>query len=68
MGNIFNYNNYKAIYLKFFNLLQNGMELYNNAKYTDLINYINKKDVMKINIIYLTIIKYIIDIIIQNNK
>ena len=30
--------------------------------------YINKKDVMKINIIYLTIIKYIIDIIIRNNK
>ena len=66
--NIFNYNNYKAIYLKFFNLLQNGMELYNNAKYTDLINYINKKDVIQIDIIYLNIIKYIIDIVIQNNK
>ena len=68
MGNIFNYNNYKAIYLKFFNSVQNEMELYGNAKYTDLINYINKKDVIKINIIYLTIIKYIIDIIIRNNK
>ena len=65
---IFNYRNYKAIYLKFFSLVQKGIEFYKNNNYKDLINYISKKEVIQIDIIYLTIHKYIIDTIIQNNK
>ena len=65
---ILKFNNYKAIYLELFSLVQKGMESYNNIEYSDIINYINQKETIEIDLIYMTVHKYIMDIIIQRNK
>ena len=65
---ILKFNNYKAIFLKFFSLVQKGMESFNNIEYSDIINYINQKEIIEIDLIYMTVNKYIIDIIIQQSK
>ena len=61
-------NNYKAIYLQLFSLVQKGMESFNNIEYIDIIHFINQKEIIEIDLIYMTIHKYIIDIIIQLKK
>ena len=61
-------NNYKTIYLQFFSYVQKGMESFSNIEYSDIIKFINQKVIIEIDLIYMTVHKYIMDIIIQQNK
>lgn len=65
---ILKFNNYKAIYLQFFSLVQKGMESFNNIEYNDIINFIKQERTIEIDLIYISVHKYITDIIIQQNK
>jgi hypothetical protein len=66
--NIFLFNNYKIIYLELFTLLQKAMETFNNVNYNDIIRYINKIDVLKIDLMYMTLYIYILDNTLRNIK
>ena len=65
---VFSFNNYNSLYLQLFNIVQKGMENFNNIKYEDIIKFIQNKEVIRIDLIYITIYAYLIDIMIKNNK
>ena len=67
-SNIFLIKNYNNIYLQLFSLVEKGIYDINNTNYSDIILYINKKENIKIDIMYLTIYIYLIDIMISNIK
>ena len=68
-SNILLIKNYNNIYLQLFSLVEKGLDNNkNNTNYADIIHYINKKDNIKIDIMYLTIYVYLIDIMISNIK
>ena len=55
--------------MQLFSLVEKGLDNNkNNTNYADIIHYINKKDNIKIDIMYLTIYVYLIDIMISNIK
>ena len=65
---VFSFKNYKTIYLQLFSLVQKGMEIFNNIEYSNIIEFINNKDVIKIDLIYLTIYSFLLDSVIKNYK
>ena len=68
MSFIMTFNNYKAIFLQLFSLVQKGIENFNNIKYSDIITSIKKKEILEISLIYMSMHKYLIDYIILINK
>ena len=66
--NIMIFNNYKAIYLQLFNQIKIIMENFINNKYNDVIEFINKSEIVKIEIIYLIIYSYLISVMYENNR
>ena len=68
MSFIMTFNNYKAIFLQLFSLVQKGIENFNNIKYSDIITSIKKKEILEISLIYMSVHKYLIDYIILINK
>jgi hypothetical protein len=66
--NTFMFDNYKIIYLELFSVLQKAMESFNNRNYSNIIEYINQKDILKIDIMYMTLYIYILDNTLNNIK
>ena len=62
------FKNYKAIYLQLFGLVKKGMESFNNIVYSDIIEFINQKDVIKIDVMYMIVYIYLMDLVHKNIK
>ena len=65
-SNIMEFKNYKTIYLQIFNSIKIGMENYNNKQYSDIINFMDKYEIYKIEILYLLTYVFLLDILNQN--
>ena len=64
----FLYKNYKSIYLQLFSIVKKGMESFNNKEYNDIIQFINQKDVIKIDVMYMIVYIYLMDLMHKNIK
>ena len=64
--NIMVFKNYKTIYLQLFNRIQIIMENFNNFNYSEIIEFIDKYEIPKIEIIYLITYAYLLIIMYQN--
>ena len=65
-SNLMIFNNYKSLFLKFFNDIKVDMENFNNYKYSDIIEFVEKLNLIKIQVMFLTIFVYLMDIINEN--
>ena len=65
---VFSLSKYNSLYLQLFSNVQKGMENFNNINYSDIINFIKRKEVIGIDLIYMSIHVYLLEIMIQNNK
>ena len=64
--NIMIFKNYKTIYLQLFNQIKIIMENFNSLNYSDIIEFIDKYEIPKIEIIYLITYVYLLIIMYQN--
>ena len=65
-SNLMMYNNFKTIYLQLFNIIKIDMESFSNNKYSDIIEFFDKKNVIENQIMFLIIYVYLMDIMSQN--
>ena len=62
------FKNFKSIYLQLFNQVKKGMENFQNHNYSDIIEFIDKRQVIKNVIMFMIIYIYIMDIMYSNVK
>ena len=65
-SNIMMFNNFKSIYLQFYNMIKIEMENFSNNKYSDIIDFFGKYNVLQNEIIYLILFIYIMNIMYEN--
>ena len=67
-SNAMQFKNFKTIYLQLFNQVKKGMENFQNYNYSDIIEFIDKRQVIKNVIMFMIIYIYIMDIMYSNVK
>ena len=65
-SNVMKFKNYKTIYLQMFNRVKILMEDFKNSKYSDVVEFICNKEIIKIEIIFLITYVYLFDIMYTN--
>ena len=65
-SNVMKFKNYRTIYLQMFNRVKILMEDFKNRKYSDLVEFIFNKEIIKIEIIFLITYVYLFDIMYTN--
>ena len=68
LSNAMVFHNFKTIYLQLFNQVTTDMQNFNNNNYTQIISFIEEKEIVKNEIMYLIIYIYVMDIMHQNVK
>ena len=66
--NIMTFKNYKTIYLQLFSEVQIIMEDFTNNNYNDIIQFINRNQIVEIEIVYLITYTYLLDLMSENIK
>jgi len=66
MSKVMDFENYKAIYLQLFSLVKLSMINFKNYEYNDIIEFIDKYEIYKIEIMYQLTYVYLLDILNQN--
>ena len=62
------YKNYRTIYLQLFGIVKKGMESFKNVNYKDIIEFLNQKNVIKIDVMYMIVYIYLIELMHKNIK
>jgi hypothetical protein len=65
-SNVMKFKNYRTIYLQMFNRVKILMEDFKNSKYSDVVEFIFNKDIVKIEIMFLITYVYLFDIMYTN--
>ena len=65
-SNLMIFNNFKTIYMQLFNNVKTGMENFNNYYYNDIIEYIDKNNVVQNEVMFMIIYIYIMDVMNEN--
>jgi hypothetical protein len=68
LSNALVFHNFKTIYLQLFNQVTTDMQNFNNNNYNQIIKFIEEKEIVKNEIMYLIIYIYVMDIMHQNVK
>ena len=68
LSNAMVFHNFKTIYLQLFNQVTTDMQNFNNNNYNQIIRFIEQKEIVKNEIMYLIIYIYVMDIMYQNVK
>ena len=66
MSKSMDFKNYKTVYLQLFSLIKLSMINFNNFEYNDIIEFIDKYEIYKIEIMYLLTYAYWLDFLNQN--
>ena len=65
-SNVMKFKNYRTIYLQIFNRVKILMEDFKNTKYSEIVEFILNKEIIKIEIIFLITYVYLFDIMYTN--
>ena len=65
-SNVMKFKNYKTIFLQMFNRIKILMEDFKNSKYSEVVEFICNKEIIKIEIIFLITYVYLFDIMYTN--
>ena len=65
-SNLMMFNNFKTIYLQLFNIIKIDMGNFRNNKYSDIIEFFDKNNVIENQIMFLIIYVYLMDIMSEN--
>ena len=65
-SNVMKFKNYRTIYLQMFNRVKILMEDFKNSKYSEVVEFICNKEIIKIEIIFLITYVYLFDIMYSN--
>jgi len=68
LSNAMIFHNFKTIYLQLFNQVTTDMQNFSNNNYSQIIEFIEEKEIVKNEIMYLIIYIYVMDIMSQNVK